>query len=565
MDVIFGEWAGDRLPVEGDRGGAVDDGFIVRADGNRDFGRKDEFERCSSGYGGIFGVFVAGRAVGARIGIAGHVGVRQRQRDGVIQLAREHIELERAGECPQRRRGQQSFEGLPRAQHLPVTRVEVPRAIEIGEKELGGRRVTRIGLDLARGIWEMRPDLPRIQRQLVGVVRRCGVDRLAIQQHRLRDRSGFVKRHRLHIAGAPRHLAITIRLQLAGHVPVDRKAGSRAAAEVIRRFERVLEEGKPLLVFPEGTRSEDGIVRAFKNGGFYAALRAGVNGLAHAALIDAATASEMQRRGMFMIPTLASLTTGAPPDATNALQDGVAAARLGVAAQAVLAGRLDAGLLYHEVHVEAGGRLEQAGGGVTHAAVGGEGLVVVAHEAVDGGKLRGVGVLGRHRLGAGAGMTGAAGVVVAQVAVGLGRAVFICGGGRMAAGAADLLREEHLPAAVGVAGRLERAVHELGEVEFLLVFACRESFDYRLGHGVHFRWILGEQLAQLVTREGVGAGGFLECLGQGHADFPVVRVAEGGDEQRHDERPSAGHLRGQDQQLFVAQPSAAERTGCRDP
>lgn len=65
-------------------------------------------------------------------------------------------------------------------------------------------------------------------------------------------------------------------LQLAGHVPVDRKAGARAAAEVIARFEQVLAAGKPLLIFPEGTRSEDGIVRPFKNGGFYAAVRAGV-------------------------------------------------------------------------------------------------------------------------------------------------------------------------------------------------------------------------------------------------------------------------------------------------
>ncbi len=62
-------------------------------------------------------------------------------------------------------------------------------------------------------------------------------------------------------------------LQLAGHVPVDRKQGSRAAVEVIQRFEKVLEQGKPLLAFPEGTRSEDGVVRPFKNGGFYAAVR----------------------------------------------------------------------------------------------------------------------------------------------------------------------------------------------------------------------------------------------------------------------------------------------------
>jgi 1-acyl-sn-glycerol-3-phosphate acyltransferase len=65
-------------------------------------------------------------------------------------------------------------------------------------------------------------------------------------------------------------------LRLAGHVPVDRKGGARQAAEVIGRFEKVLREGKPLLIFPEGTRSEDGLIRPFKNGGFYAAVRAEV-------------------------------------------------------------------------------------------------------------------------------------------------------------------------------------------------------------------------------------------------------------------------------------------------
>ncbi len=65
-------------------------------------------------------------------------------------------------------------------------------------------------------------------------------------------------------------------LRLAGHVPVDRQSGKRAAAEVIGRFEEVMRQGKPLLIFPEGTRSDDGQVQEFKNGGFYAAVRAGV-------------------------------------------------------------------------------------------------------------------------------------------------------------------------------------------------------------------------------------------------------------------------------------------------
>jgi 1-acyl-sn-glycerol-3-phosphate acyltransferase len=65
-------------------------------------------------------------------------------------------------------------------------------------------------------------------------------------------------------------------LRLAGHVPVDRGHGSRAAALVIGEFEKVLGKGKPLLIFPEGTRSETGALRPFKNGGFYAAVRANV-------------------------------------------------------------------------------------------------------------------------------------------------------------------------------------------------------------------------------------------------------------------------------------------------
>jgi 1-acyl-sn-glycerol-3-phosphate acyltransferase len=65
-------------------------------------------------------------------------------------------------------------------------------------------------------------------------------------------------------------------LQLAGHVPVDRRAGSRAAAEVIQRFVETLGRGKPLLVFPEGTRTATGCVQPFKSGGFYAAVRANV-------------------------------------------------------------------------------------------------------------------------------------------------------------------------------------------------------------------------------------------------------------------------------------------------
>ena len=50
------------------------------------------------------------------------------------------------------------------------------------------------------------------------------------------------------------------------------------------------------------------IAHDISTGGVRAALRAGVNGLAHAAYLDSAAILEMKSAGMFMIPTLASLT-----------------------------------------------------------------------------------------------------------------------------------------------------------------------------------------------------------------------------------------------------------------
>jgi 1-acyl-sn-glycerol-3-phosphate acyltransferase len=64
-------------------------------------------------------------------------------------------------------------------------------------------------------------------------------------------------------------------LRLAGHVPVDRNKGKGAAIAVIDAFESVLRDDKPLLVFPEGTRTADGKLKAFKNGAFQAAVLTG--------------------------------------------------------------------------------------------------------------------------------------------------------------------------------------------------------------------------------------------------------------------------------------------------
>lgn len=64
-------------------------------------------------------------------------------------------------------------------------------------------------------------------------------------------------------------------LRLAGHVPVDRNKGKDTAVAVTEAFEGVLRDEKPLLVFPEGTRTADGKLKSFKNGAFQAAVLTG--------------------------------------------------------------------------------------------------------------------------------------------------------------------------------------------------------------------------------------------------------------------------------------------------
>ena len=65
-------------------------------------------------------------------------------------------------------------------------------------------------------------------------------------------------------------------LRLAGHLEIDRGGDRKAMVATLDRFVDVLRRGKPLVVFPEGTRSPDGQVHAFKKGVFHSAVRAGV-------------------------------------------------------------------------------------------------------------------------------------------------------------------------------------------------------------------------------------------------------------------------------------------------
>jgi 1-acyl-sn-glycerol-3-phosphate acyltransferase len=62
-------------------------------------------------------------------------------------------------------------------------------------------------------------------------------------------------------------------LQRTGHVLVDR---ARAGAGTVKKMARLVAKGHSLIVFPEGTRSTDGVVAPFKGGSFVIALDAGL-------------------------------------------------------------------------------------------------------------------------------------------------------------------------------------------------------------------------------------------------------------------------------------------------
>jgi 1-acyl-sn-glycerol-3-phosphate acyltransferase len=65
-------------------------------------------------------------------------------------------------------------------------------------------------------------------------------------------------------------------LKSAGHVPVPRE-DPRAAVKTMQVAAETIQNKKvSLLIFPEGGRSHDGVLRPFKEGGSYIAIRAGV-------------------------------------------------------------------------------------------------------------------------------------------------------------------------------------------------------------------------------------------------------------------------------------------------
>jgi len=64
-------------------------------------------------------------------------------------------------------------------------------------------------------------------------------------------------------------------MRMTGYIPVDR-SGGREAIKSLQEAARRIAGGTSVVVFPEGTRSPDGSLGAFKPGGMVVAIKAGV-------------------------------------------------------------------------------------------------------------------------------------------------------------------------------------------------------------------------------------------------------------------------------------------------
>jgi len=64
-------------------------------------------------------------------------------------------------------------------------------------------------------------------------------------------------------------------MRRSGYIPVDRSDRKKALKSMRMAADRIT-DGTSVIVFPEGTRSPDGLLQPFKRGGFHLALQAGV-------------------------------------------------------------------------------------------------------------------------------------------------------------------------------------------------------------------------------------------------------------------------------------------------
>ena len=94
----------------------------------------------------------------------------------------------------------------------------------------------------------------------------------------------------------------------SGHLSIDRKVGTEAM-KTLKMAAELVESGKSIIIFPEGTRSSDGKLGRFKRGGFALAFETGIP------IVPLAISGtyKIMKRGSFLLwPGKVTLNVGKP-------------------------------------------------------------------------------------------------------------------------------------------------------------------------------------------------------------------------------------------------------------
>jgi imidazolonepropionase-like amidohydrolase len=148
------------------------------------------------------------------------------------------------------------------------------------------------------------------------------------------------------VAGGPDAFRQRVRNNVASGADVIKACVSGWVADALAKpGDYEISDAALAAVTDEATKSGRLVIaHAISRGSVEAALRTGVRGLAHAADLDAATSRQLRAHGVFLVPTLASLTSGADSKAVERLLSSVMTAQ--AAGVAIVFGT-DSGALPH--------------------------------------------------------------------------------------------------------------------------------------------------------------------------------------------------------------------------
>lgn len=102
-------------------------------------------------------------------------------------------------------------------------------------------------------------------------------------------------------------------LTRSGQIPIERE-NARSSLRSLNRASEALRAGVPLLVFPEGGRTDDGTIKPFLSGAFYVAIKAGVDVIP---IVLIATRERLPMNSFHIVPGEVQMIVGTPISTTG--------------------------------------------------------------------------------------------------------------------------------------------------------------------------------------------------------------------------------------------------------